>query len=57
MNKEALGWRIGYLNKEEDNTCHVCNGRGYQIETILEADGSRNRVKISCYICEGKGVK
>ena len=57
-NKEALGWRIGYLNKEEeDNTCHVCNGRGYHIETDIDYDGSRSRVKISCYCCDGKGVK
>ena len=44
------------MNKE-DNKCWPCNGLGYHIESCIEADGSRSRVKISCSCCDGKGVK
>jgi len=57
MNKEALDWRIGYLNKEEDNTCYVCSGRGWLMETDIEADGSISRRKIKCACCSDKDVK
>ena len=49
----ALGWRIGYMIKAKE--CYPCNGLGYHIETCIEADGTRNRVKISCACCDGSG--
>ena len=30
-------------------------GLGYHIETCIEADGTRNRVKIYCSCCDGSG--
>ena len=45
-------------DNEEDKTCYPCNGKGYHIETCIEADGSRWRpVKVSCACCNGKGSK
>lgn len=35
--------------------CYPCNGLGYHIETCVEADGTRNRIKISCACCDGSG--
>ena len=43
------------LMKKLDNTCYPCNGKGYHIETDIEADGSRSRVKVSCACCDGTG--
>ncbi len=51
----AMGWRMGYMVK--DNECYPCNGLGYHIETCIEADGTRNRVKISGACCDGSGEK
>ena len=45
------------LMKKLDNTCGVCNGKGYHIENDIDYDGWGSRVKISCYCCDGKGVK
>ena len=39
----------------EENKCYPCNGLGYHIETCIEADGTRSRVKISCACCDGSG--
>jgi len=55
MNKEEV--TLEDLIKKLDSTCGVCNGKGYHIETDIDYDGSRSRVKISCYCCDGKGVK
>ena len=39
----------------KEHKCYPCNGLGYHIETCIEADGTRNRVKISCACCDGTG--
>ena len=45
------------LMKKLDETCHVCNGRGYHVEISIDYDGSKHKEKIRCYCCDGKGLK
>ena len=43
------------MEKDTKVKCWPCNGLGYHIETCIEADGTRNRIKISCACCDGTG--
>lgn len=43
------------MSDKDKNECYPCSGLGYHIETCIEADGSRNRVKLTCACCDGSG--
>ena len=53
MSNEELA--LEDIMEKLDNTCYVCNGKGYHIEASIEADGRTSRVKVSCSCCDGTG--
>jgi len=48
----ALGRKIHYRNR---SLCYPCGAKGYHVETVLEADGTRNQTKVPCACCAGTG--
>lgn len=54
-------WKLSTAEVEKvklkDDKCYPCDGRGYTIERVYEADGSENRAKFTCACCNGAGTK
>lgn len=48
----SLGRKI---HDRRHSLCHPCGSKGYHIETVIEADGTKNRTKVPCACCDGTG--